>query len=305
MIHVTVKLFAKLRDRLPPGAERGGQRLELPDGATLGGLLDFLKIPADQAAMMVVNGKNTLQLTQGLAENDQVSIFPPIAGGAGFTAELVECEPQPDCASLDPGTRVKTHLVQGKDAAGAVAWRLSLYSQYDTRDLKNAPGAVILAYDDRIVVLDPATGHERASHRIYLFDYFESVSGDRTLVKEKGSALMFDANGALLWEHSRQEILAGLLVQGDHVFLHFWGGSEVAGVRVPYTCLNLATGAEDLAGPPTAPDFAELSRPDDIVGPRQKEGRPELAQGARLLAEKAPSPWTRAMWDHVRHLADA
>lgn len=302
MIHVTVKLFAQLRDRLPAGAE-GNQRLELPEGSTLEGLLAHLAIPAAQAAILTVNGRNTLKLATPLTEGDNVSIFPPIAGGSGEVAELVECEPQPECLSLDPSTRVKTHIVRAHGSDGSVLWERSLYSQYDSRDLRNVAGAVILAYDDRVLILDPATGAERQAYRIYLFDYFEDIAGSRTLVKEKGSALLFGPSGELLWEHSRQEILSGLLVHGEHIFLHFWGGSEVAGIRVPFTCLRLDTGAEDLAGPATAPDFAELSRPDDIVGPRQKDGRPELAQGAERLAQAHPSAWTTAMWEHVRGVA--
>lgn len=302
MIRVTVKLFANLRDRLPPGTERSGQMFELSDGSTLLALLEKLAIPADQAAIVVINGRTTLKLATALAEGDQVSIFPPVAGGSGWHAELAECDPQPQCPSLDPGTRVKTHIVRCHQD-GAVLWERSIYSQYDTRELKNAPQAVLLGYDDRVVSLDPATGAERTSYRLYLFDYFENVAPDRTLVKEKGSCLLLDRAGQLIWEHGRQEILSGVLVHAGHVFLHFWGGSEVAGLRVPFTCLALDTGAEDLAGPATAPDFEELSRPDDIVGPRQKEGRAALAAGARALAEQRPAPWTLAMWDHVKSVA--
>ena len=298
MITVQVKLFAHLRDRSPTGAAAHSR--ELPDGATLSTLLEDLHITQAEAAIVVLNGRNTLQLATPLSPGDAVSIFPPVAGGSGWSAELVECAPQPDCLSLDPGTRIKTHLVRCRDASGALLWERSIYSQYDTRELKSVPEAILLGYDDRIVTLDPASGAERESFRIFLFDYFQDVGGERTLAKEKGSVLLLDRAGKLLWEHGSQEILAGMHLHERHVFLHFWNGSEVAGLRVPFLCLAVDTGQPDLQGPSTPPDFSELSRPEDIVGPRQKEGRAALAAGAKRLAEEHPSPWTRAMWDHVR-----
>jgi molybdopterin synthase sulfur carrier subunit len=302
-IAIQLKLFANLRDKLPPGAERGQARIEIEAGTTLKALIESLGVPLEEAAIVVVNGRTTVSLDALVNEGDVVSIFPPVAGGSGFRAELIETGPQPDCLSLDPGTRVKTHVIRCYDAAGALAWERSLYSQYDTRELLTTDRAVIIGYDDRLVALDPENAAERHSYRLFLFDYFERVSGDRILAKERGSVLLLDASGAQLWEHGAQEILGGMLVHEGFVFLHFWGGSEVDGVRVPFLCLALDTGKPDLKGPPTAPDFEQLVSPADIVGPRQKEGRAELASGAKLLLETNPSPWVKAMWEHVQSVA--
>lgn len=302
-IAIQLKLFANLRDRLPPGAERGQARIDVEAGTTLGALIESLGIPLDQAAIVVVNGRSTVAMSATLSDGDTVSIFPPVAGGAAFRAELIETGPQPACLSLDPGTRVKTHVIRCYDAAGALAWERSLYSQYDTRELLATDRALIVGYDDRVVALDPATADERASYRIFLFDSFERIEGERVLVKERGSCLLLDAAGQLIWEHGGQEILGGVLVHAGFVFLHWWGGSEVGGVKVPFTCLALETGRVDLAGPPTPPEFEELARPEDIVGPRKKEGRAELALGARRLLESNPSPWVQAMWEHVKRVA--
>lgn len=302
-IAIQLKLFANLRDRLPPGTERGQARIDVAAGTTLQALIESLGIPPDQAAIVVVNGRTTVALSTPLSDDDTVSIFPPVAGGAAFRAELVQTGPQPGCLSLDPGTRVKTHLIRCYDAAGNLAWERSLYSQHDTRELLATDRAVIVGYDDRVVALDPATADERASYRIFLFDSFERIEGDRVLVKERGSCLLLDAAGQLIWERGGQEILGGALVHEGFVFLHWWGGSDVAGVRVPFLCLALDSGRVDLAGPPTPPEFDALASPEDIVGPRRKEGRAQLAQGARKLMETSPSPWVMAMWEHVKRVA--
>lgn len=89
------------------------------------------------------------------------------------------------------------------------------------------------------------------------------------------------------------------------MFVHFWGGSEVAGLQVPFACLSLAPGAVDLAGAATAPDFDELARPEDIAGPGQREGRRELAENCRQIAQRHSGPWTEAMWRFVRRWANS
>jgi len=84
-VHVEVKLFAGLRDRLP-SAQRGRARLELAPGTTLGALIERLEIAREQAQMVLVNG---LQVSRApgvrerrvLADGDVVAIFPPVAGG--------------------------------------------------------------------------------------------------------------------------------------------------------------------------------------------------------------------------------
>ena len=82
-MRVDVKLFASLRKKLPPDSGRpaGKGTVELPDAATLADLIHHLDIPLDLAQMVLVNGEQTREFSYTLADGDQVSIFPPVAGG--------------------------------------------------------------------------------------------------------------------------------------------------------------------------------------------------------------------------------
>ena len=82
-MRVDVKLFASLRKKLPPDSGRpaGKGTVELPDAATLADLIHHLDIPLDLAQMVLVNGEQTREFGHALTAGDQVSIFPPVAGG--------------------------------------------------------------------------------------------------------------------------------------------------------------------------------------------------------------------------------
>jgi molybdopterin converting factor small subunit len=84
-VHVQVRLFASLRERLP-AASRGRGRVALGEGATLLDLLELLAIPPAQAQMVLVNGEQAPRSEAAragwrLEPGDVVSIFPPLAGG--------------------------------------------------------------------------------------------------------------------------------------------------------------------------------------------------------------------------------
>jgi molybdopterin converting factor small subunit len=84
-VKVEVRLFAKLRERLPD-ALRGRATLELPEGASVQDLLDSLEIEPRMAQMLLVNGVQaprdpTARAALRLAAGDSVAIFPPVAGG--------------------------------------------------------------------------------------------------------------------------------------------------------------------------------------------------------------------------------
>jgi molybdopterin converting factor small subunit len=53
---------------------------ELPDGSTAGELMRKLLIPADLAAVIIVNGANT-DASQPLKDGDTIVVIPPLAGG--------------------------------------------------------------------------------------------------------------------------------------------------------------------------------------------------------------------------------
>jgi molybdopterin converting factor small subunit len=79
-ITVSVKLFATLKRFLPPGNPDGVQ-LTLPAGATAQDAIDALKIPREHAGMLVA-GDTYVEATTPLTDGLQLSIFPPLAGGA-------------------------------------------------------------------------------------------------------------------------------------------------------------------------------------------------------------------------------
>ncbi len=78
-ITVRVKLFAALRRFLPPGSEQGVS-LTLPEGSTVGDVLKALQIPPDHAGMLVSNDAHVGASTP-LSDGQELSIFPPLAGG--------------------------------------------------------------------------------------------------------------------------------------------------------------------------------------------------------------------------------
>jgi molybdopterin converting factor small subunit len=80
-MQITLKLFASLRKKLPPGSPRGQCDLDLPPGTTIAGVLERMDIPHASAQMLLLNGEQERNFDRALAEGDVVSIFPPVAGG--------------------------------------------------------------------------------------------------------------------------------------------------------------------------------------------------------------------------------
>ncbi len=80
-MQINLKLFATLRKKLPPGSSMGKATLDLADNATINDLIQHLDIPLELAQMVLVNGEQTREFEQALTDGDQVSIFPPVAGG--------------------------------------------------------------------------------------------------------------------------------------------------------------------------------------------------------------------------------
>jgi molybdopterin synthase sulfur carrier subunit len=88
-MQVHAKLFATLVSQVPdpiqkryPQGIRAGYPLEidLPEGSTLGDLIDHLALPREKVRVIFVNGR-AQQLDYRLVPGDEVGIFPPIGGG--------------------------------------------------------------------------------------------------------------------------------------------------------------------------------------------------------------------------------
>jgi sulfur carrier protein ThiS len=88
-MRITLKLYAMLSDHLPPeadGQRRKGNELPLnvPDGATVQGVIDRFNLPSKLVKLVLVNGvfiPPQARAGHALTANDELAIWPPIAGG--------------------------------------------------------------------------------------------------------------------------------------------------------------------------------------------------------------------------------
>ena len=81
---ITVKLFAMLRDKLPPDSKNYEMEMEVPDDATAQYVVDKLEIPAQMAHLVMIDGYHLLpeeRTSRTIQPGEVLAIFPPIAGG--------------------------------------------------------------------------------------------------------------------------------------------------------------------------------------------------------------------------------
>ena len=80
VITVRVRLFVTLRRYYPDLGIGEAMPIELDDGATVGDLIEHLRLPVDVVKVVfvegVVRGEGHL-----LADGDEVNMFPPVGGG--------------------------------------------------------------------------------------------------------------------------------------------------------------------------------------------------------------------------------
>lgn len=79
-VTIHVKLFATLKKYLPPGSE-DGTSITMPAGSTVLDVIDALKIPHEQATMLVA-GDTYVEKGALVTDGLQLNIFPPLAGGS-------------------------------------------------------------------------------------------------------------------------------------------------------------------------------------------------------------------------------
>jgi molybdopterin converting factor subunit 1 len=78
-VHVTVRLFAQLRER----AGRSELDVELPDGARVGDAIEALgELAAGLPVVMAVN-REYADAAAPLRPGDELALIPPVSGGAG------------------------------------------------------------------------------------------------------------------------------------------------------------------------------------------------------------------------------
>ena len=79
-MNINVQLFAYFRKEIKGLDAEGRKTVTLPENAKMGDLLKALGIPEGRFKLIIHNGLHCKEDT-ALADGDQVSIFPPIAGG--------------------------------------------------------------------------------------------------------------------------------------------------------------------------------------------------------------------------------
>ena len=78
---IELRLFASLSQyRSRESDSKLLQTMEIPEGSTIGSLIEFLGIPPDTVKIVFINGIHA-HVDDIIREGDRVGIFPPIAGG--------------------------------------------------------------------------------------------------------------------------------------------------------------------------------------------------------------------------------
>jgi molybdopterin converting factor small subunit len=80
-MQITVKLMGHLRSYAPPAAQAGRFPLDLPDGTSMSALFTALNFSPAQIHLVMRNGHRTTDFAEVLAKGDEVTLFPPVAGG--------------------------------------------------------------------------------------------------------------------------------------------------------------------------------------------------------------------------------
>jgi sulfur-carrier protein len=85
MPQIQVKLYAMLRECLPPGSRGVAGEVSIDGQATVRDVLDRLAIPPQWRQLVVLNDQELPPDrwdSVHLQEGDRLAVFPPVAGGA-------------------------------------------------------------------------------------------------------------------------------------------------------------------------------------------------------------------------------
>jgi MoaE-MoaD fusion protein len=78
-VHVTVRLFASLRER----AGTDSVQLELPDGARVGDALEHLSWLTEGSTVVMAVNEEYADVATTLSAGDELALIPPVSGGGG------------------------------------------------------------------------------------------------------------------------------------------------------------------------------------------------------------------------------
>ena len=79
-IRVNVRLFATLRRFYPDYDPEKGMDVKVEEGSTIEKLIQFLRLPENEAKVILINGKSKMA-TDTIKDGDRVNIFTPLGGG--------------------------------------------------------------------------------------------------------------------------------------------------------------------------------------------------------------------------------
>lgn len=81
---IKLRLYATLRDYLPPESGGSEVQLDLPEGAIIPDALSRYSVPIGLAHIVLINNRHVLRpniATQQLKDGDELAVFPAIGGG--------------------------------------------------------------------------------------------------------------------------------------------------------------------------------------------------------------------------------
>jgi sulfur carrier protein ThiS len=81
---IRLKLFAALRDYLPEDTQSNELELDVAEGTSVQGAIDFYKLPPKRVHLVLVNGyyvQPQARATTRLKEADVLCLWPPVSGG--------------------------------------------------------------------------------------------------------------------------------------------------------------------------------------------------------------------------------
>lgn len=81
---ITLKLYARLAQYLPPGAAENQARIELAEGASVGQVLAQFGLPPAHCHLVLVNGVYVAPSERpetALRPDDVLAVWPQVAGG--------------------------------------------------------------------------------------------------------------------------------------------------------------------------------------------------------------------------------
>ena len=79
-MQIRIKAMGALRSKLPAGSQ--GNTWDLESGATVATALEKLGLSTGQVHLVMVNGEMDHDKNRQLNEGDEVTLFPPVAGGS-------------------------------------------------------------------------------------------------------------------------------------------------------------------------------------------------------------------------------